>query len=368
MPDSPTNTDGQDLPEELLQIVPGAEPPLRSILKTLGLLEAFPPGHRYRRVWKVWQNSIEDSAWRKQGSLSVIPSHALPRTDDYLYAHLWGFGDPVRQFKALTYGRAITCHRLAVNGIRSLRKHDITSSMMMFRGTIELIASYSAICHALSFIKAADHNDFDESYRSITRASKDLTRALAATKVDWRQLTGTPQDQIDALFKQKKLGESLKYAPRENRFDLEARSVLSSIDRLNKSVPGSRVAYEILCEFTHPNFGVHLGLNLCQEPVQQPNTGTPMLEVTLSTGPPCQFYRECAGLLTRIFQQLSESVDHFWHQATQGTEIIRGLQQSAQTVNRRILTDNPQFKHPYIDCPCDSGKKIRFCCGSPKDK
>jgi hypothetical protein len=34
-----------------------------------------------------------------------------------------------------------------------------------------------------------------------------------------------------------------------------AKQVLDKIDALNKSIPGARAAYEILCDYLHPNVG-----------------------------------------------------------------------------------------------------------------
>jgi hypothetical protein len=49
--------------------------------------------------------------------------------------------------------------------------------------------------------------------------------------------------------------KATRYERKDDTANLLPANILNSIDRLNKSVAGSRLVYEILCEFLHPNIG-----------------------------------------------------------------------------------------------------------------
>ena len=77
--------------------------------------------------------------------------------------------------------------------------------------------------------------------------SEKINKALYGTKVDWQKLSNV---NLRAASR-----EEIIYVKKELTMDVSARSVLTSIDKLDKRSPGARIAYDTLCEFLHPNVG-----------------------------------------------------------------------------------------------------------------
>lgn len=111
---------------------------------------------------------------------------------------------------------------------------------------------------------------------NVIRVNQAIAEALYGTRVDWRMLANADFENI--YFK------DAAYKPREHEMDLTKKNVLNAVNTLNKRIPGTRVAYDVLCEFLHPNVGDVLAASLNSRPFLD-RFGIRHLEHALGRGP-----------------------------------------------------------------------------------
>ena len=74
-----------------------------------------------------------------------------------------------------------------------------------------------------------------------------IHKSLYATQREWTKL-------IKSDFRKTSV-KDVQYVKKEHMADARPDNILKAIDKLEKIVPGTRLSYEILCEYLHPNVG-----------------------------------------------------------------------------------------------------------------
>jgi len=331
------------------------EPAFPAILNRLDLAEAtirssLPKKLTYTRPFNRWLRSEEEKAIQTRNY-----------SDGFLYGKLIENAEPLRLLDQVVYARSLAVTREAQTAKWLLNRNDLIGAMVMYRGILEQSANLASCFREVAKIDAAA--PFDDTLRSHVLLIEFLKLRTHGTRIEWTKLFSLDPDEIFGTKGKDLIG----YKPGEDRMDLTAKSVLGDIDKLDRELPGTRATYDILCEFLHPNVGGCIGVTGSAQPVPAAaGVGTPLVEKTLWAGPPVGFVLEGARFMSRLFEQFARTLEHYAGLLNQQPEARKACVALVQRINRQILTNNPSFKHPYLECPCGSGNKLRFCCSTTK--
>jgi hypothetical protein len=224
----------------------------------------------------------------------------------------------------------------------------------MTRGLIERAAAAEALIRNVAPLLEAAAPTTEEAFKNVVRAGEVITVTLFGTRVDWEMLA----DSDFRIVSTKAAG----YKPVEYALNLTAKQILNAVDRLNGRVPGTRVAYDVLCEFLHPNVGDLLAASLDSEGFLD-RFGIRHLEFILGRGPAdLQRRPDIARALaatTRTATSIVAIVPVIHQELDKLAEIITSRTRKAM---RPLLKKNMHFFRRSDLCPCHSGKTIGACC------
>jgi hypothetical protein len=112
------------------------------------------------------------------------------------------------------------------------------------RGFIERTAHAVATATQLKGIKDAP---IDGPLTPVLDLSETINKALYGTLREWPKL-------VNSDFR-KTAVKDVKYVKKPNTANALPENILNAIDKLEKTVAGTRLVYEILCEYLHPHVG-----------------------------------------------------------------------------------------------------------------
>src|SRR5262249_45644029 len=138
---------------------------------------------------------------------------------------------------------------------------------------------------------------FNEANGALQKIAAHVVGRAYGTRVDWQGIIRAP---VNQRFEK----EDVKYEVSDNRADVTAPQVLGGIDRLDKVVPGTRAAYEILCEFAHPNVGGLLATTATVT-TREDRLHNKWVSKRLGLSEPAAFVDAARVALVSVFRQLA---------------------------------------------------------------
>jgi hypothetical protein len=155
----------------------------------------------------------------------------------------------------------------------------------------------------------------------------------------------------------------VQYLKKPNIANALPDNILSAVDKLDKTVAGTRLVYEILCEYLHPNVGDLWGATLEAESSLDGH-GTRHLIRRIGLGPknykglPDQqvirdkLFDVCADIVV----QLPIALDEIALIAEKATRLTRRFAHGVvRNYRQQFVGSDP--------CPCLSGKTVAACTG-----
>lgn len=156
-----------------------------------------------------------------------------------------------------------------------------------------------------------------------------------------------------------------EYAPKDGAVDRRVQSALTAVDVLEKTISGSREMYERICEFVHPNVGSSFLLSNQEEHFVDAN-GIQRFRASIQ--------REHARapivaefMLPNMLQFGARLIQRFDELEKESKTFRETYRNMGQRVSRRTIRPHRKLFGPYTECPCESGHKFRYCCGSQDD-
>jgi hypothetical protein len=155
----------------------------------------------------------------------------------------------------------------------------------------------------------------------------------------------------------------VQYLKKKNIANALPENVLNAIDKLDKIVPGTRLSYEILCEFLHPNVGDLWGATLEADESFHAH-GTRHLVRKIGLGPKTfkgapdyqSLNSKLLAICAEIIPQMRIAVDELDCIAEKATRLTRRFSHAVVKRHRgHFLSSDP--------CPCLSGKNVAACTG-----
>jgi hypothetical protein len=140
----------------------------------------------------------------------------------------------------------VTAVEFGVAAAEGFRAGQLTVPCAALRCLIERIAHAGAVADAVRGVSAAPISR-EIPLKPVLDLYETVMKAVYGTNRDWMKLA-----QIDLRTTPAK---DVAFVIKEDAANLKAANVLNAIDKLEKRVRGSRLTYEVLCEFLHPNIG-----------------------------------------------------------------------------------------------------------------
>jgi hypothetical protein len=179
-------------------------------------------------------------------------------------------------------------------------------------------------------------------------------RALYGTQRDWAKLA-----KVDF---RKTSHKDVAYAHSDEEGSIRASNVMNAIDKLEKRVPGTRLTYEVLCEFLHPNRGDLFGATVTAQSTVDYH-GTRHLNRTINFG-----HKTLMGspdiqvIIEKVMSVSVDIVDYFLVILDE----IKTTSEYSTKITREFAhkVANTHYKHLFTNrdpCPCYSGLRVRDC-------
>jgi hypothetical protein len=305
---------------------------------------------KYRLVSQAQAASVERIYfdWVRSGKVGAAPTvdPASERSAIYNQAAA------ARQLDAFQHVSRVVAFELCQAGIRGFEAKEVTIPYMMLRSLIERIAHVAALAEALKPF-AQTLPSPDKPNEPLLDVGDKIGKALYGTKVDWRKLST-----VDLRAASK---EDVAYVKEKLTMDVSARSVLSAIDKLDKRVPGVRIAYDVLCEFLHPNVG-DLYATTVRTSSQTDIHGTRHLIREIGLGPKdLSTTPDLEQILSQVLAICSDSFDLLPPALDDLQTASRAANKMARTFAHRVRKRyRPYFRKDDL-CPCLSGFRVSDC-------
>lgn len=307
--------------------------------------------HKYRLVSQAQAAPVERTLYlaNKSGNLTQT-SNTLNASD--LRAAIYNQAAYAKQLEAFIYVSRTIIAELSQTAILGFKEGRISVPYMMLRSLIERIAIVETLNKAIAPLSTLTAPP-DQPSKPLLELGHHITNALYGTRINWASVRSTD------LRKAEK--EAIKYEHKELSANLERKNILNSIDGLSKQVAGTRHAYELLCEFLHPNVGdLYAATILSSAFLDEHKTRHVTREIgidpkNLSTSP------DLEHALTQVLSICCDVLDHLPHllASLQKTSAV-ATDMSTKFAHRVRKKYKPQFRARDL-CPCLSGLRVRDC-------
>jgi hypothetical protein len=263
------------------------------------------------------------------------------------------------------YSTTHTIGIYAKDAARQLQNRNFLLAYTSLRGMIETIAHFNnTITNLDNYLKNEEEpkptaEDPYETYQGYLLGILNLVFAdIHGSRFNWeRAMQAKTVLMTEKQRKKKTPKEKTRTSPKP-----EPASIMTNIDRLDKSVKGTRSAYDLLCDFVHPNSSQRkLYVNI---------TKTETIE---DIGLPIDFYGAkdakaedeldyTWGLSLPVMHCIFEMMDLFLKRDEQFKKSLNVLKKHTQQYTRQAIKTFRIFTHSD-PCPCGSAKTIQNCCG-----
>jgi len=180
-----------------------------------------------------------------------------------------------------------------------------------------------------------------------------LTKSQHATRLDWKQLF-----KDEAPIRKRKL---VPYDAGSSLIDVTATNILTLISKMEKTVPGLGNIYQFLCEFAHPNLGTNAAF-FQETKMIDDEYGILWKEIRLGLTEPKAFQTDMGRFTDEVLSCVVECVQHVITLHEEIGEFHVKICAIVRELTRALVARQPELFNLYSSCPCQSGKKLKFCC------
>jgi hypothetical protein len=207
------------------------------------------PEHRFRFVSaaQTLPHSAVYALWIKNGEVGPQPMASVAE----MRATVYGQAVSASELRAFPKVAAVAGVELAEATLAGLKAGHIILTYTALRGFIERTAHSVATAAMLKRINDAP---LDGPLTPVLELSETIHKALYATQREWTKL-------VKSDFRTTSV-KDVHYVKKPNIASVLPDNILKSVDKLDKTVAGTRLVYEILCEYLHPNVGDLWGATL----------------------------------------------------------------------------------------------------------
>lgn len=286
--------------------------------------------------------------WLKDGSIGRPPTASIAE----MRASIYDQAEAASELRAFSKVSSVVGVELAEATIAGLKAGQIVVAYTTLRGFIERAAHAAAFAAKLEKIKLAP---IDGPLTPVLELSETIHRALYSTNREWAKL-------INSDFRKTSIKE-VRYFSKPDRANALPENILNSIDKLDKSIPGTRLAYEILCEYLHPNVGDLWGATLEAESTIDAH-GTRHLMRRIGLGQKnLDGLRDQQIVRDKLFDVCGDIVMRYPTQLDEINLIAEKTTRLTRRFAHGVVKNYRQQFQSSDRCPCLSGKTVSACTG-----
>jgi hypothetical protein len=276
-------------------------------------------------------------------------------TTDFVVT-LFANAQHVRQFQVTVFVTSGVI-RKQIDAIEdSHRRGDLTGLLGQLRFLIERFGHLHFLSKNIAKTLSAPHNAASHPFISSLDIDKDVKNALYGTTLKWNDVAQKTLAEIDL---KSDLGRNLK----DELGNYFATQVLNKVDRLDKSCPGTRAAYEILCDFLHPNVG-DLFASTTSYSEFNDRFGVQHIVRNIALDERADLgHTADRVVLDKIYAHFANLVSLCIGDFVACEQLDRSLSEHLSSYTRAILKKNRKLFQKSDLCPCASGELIFRCCG-----
>jgi hypothetical protein len=307
-----------------------------------------PYQYRFVSAGQAKQAELPLARWVLGGEVGPQPVANRASFRALIYSH-GRYSAVLAAFHRVT---SVTAVEFGVAAAEGFRAGQLTVPCAALRCLIERIAHAGAVADAAKRVIAAPAPR-EMPLKPVLDLGETVLKAVYGTNRDWMKLA-----HVDLRTTPVK---DVAFVAREDTADLKATNVLNAIDKLERRVPGSRLTYEVLCEFLHPNIGDLFGASLDFGPLTDRH-GTRLLSRRIGLG--AKHLEGHPAVHSVLTQMLDVSADI--------VEVLLPILDDLEASSNYALRLTKEFAHrmvkkyrPVFDnldlCPCLSGLRVKDC-------
>ena len=270
----------------------------------------------------------------------------------FIRAAIYNQSSAARQLEAFVHVSRTLAVELSKVAIHSFEVGEVSVPFMALRGLIERIAHIGSLADEIKDLRS-EKAPPDRPSMPLINLGDRIGKALYGTKVDWKALCTSDLRNASK--------NDLAYFHKVLTMNVSARSVLSSIDKLERRIPGIRVAYEVLCEFLHPNVG-DLYSATVRSDSELDEFGTRHVVREIGLGPKdLSTTIDLQAALAQVLEISCDAIRLF-------PELLENLENAIVIANAMARKSAHRIRKNYRElfgkgdlCPCLSGLKVRYC-------
>jgi hypothetical protein len=315
-------------------------------------------------ILKVLEPSRTQTARAEVGATEIIHQAQNLNSDEYSDLVL-SSGVLRNSLKAAAYGHALTKNQLSqyiwtkrkavsdgiINLKNAINDNSLTLCMMQMRAILEQISDFVTFDKSIPSGPSRAES-YTQNSEKITDISAILHSHIMATRIDWLDYTSKPM----------KGSKKKSYKPKEGFQSAEAKSILNSIDLLDKKVKGVRRGYEFLCEFAHPNVGTYMAYRASKKEISR-NSPFMFIETVIRAEISKAGIEWLSSPIIGSFQLLAESLFEFEKSTASLNRLELSIKKYSIFATKKVLKNTARIWAKNEPCPCLSGKSVVSCCG-----
>ena len=277
-----------------------------------------------------------------------------PISDADVRAAIYDQSFSAQKLKAFVFVSMVACLDHAEMALVAIDQGRGGMPISLIRGLIERISIVNSVQSAISPLmeECGDTERFMDEFYSGDYHSVIL-KSLYGTRIDWIKAASSEVDKVKR--------KEYEYKSSEGFADESAEQILNRVDQLSKKIAGVRFAYDMFCEFLHPNSGDLFSATM-RSTAHVDSWGTRHLTRKLGIGGR-DFSSE-----PQLSAVLGSSLDIAISVLNLGLVLHESLDRDADAIlkiNKKIMHSvRKKQKHIFRArdlCPCLSGKEVSHC-------
>ena len=336
------------------------DPEMRTILDSIDrhrewLASQCAESHVYKRLGQTQIHQFEELGKKsgafkqyvdgKRANFDVLTKMQVP--PELLRAMVFNISQRHHTLEAYSYAKKVACQKLLEEMPVVIESGDLFTAFTAMKALFENFGDMSLLVKAFSEVKpGSDAHMTGERYDDIL--NKELSSGI-----DWTKLSKTDLRKVDDL-------RSIRSFVDSNRDDEHL--ALKDVAAFAKRLKSITAAYAVLSEFVSPRVGT---LWLVYEDSQSMQDGhkTQWNRNKLGPGFPRIIADQMKPVIVQMFGVLNDALEQCQLLDKELLEAGALIDTITRDETRTWLWKFPELFDKHEDCPCGSGKRVKFCCG-----
>lgn len=312
-------------------------------------------GHVYKRLGQAQIKQLEADGLKAgyvrpttsgvRLNYDVMKIQKLPPAA--LRAVVYNVGQRHHMLKAYQYAKKIYLLKMLTAMSEALREGNLFAGFGAMRAVLECLGEMNRFVEMLSGVK--DQPDA----RTTGAALDDILNREFGSRIDWAKLATADFHQVG--------DEASLRTPQAGRKD-DVPETLLGIRSLAKRIRGVLPIYEVLNEFSQVRVGT-LWLLYEDSKIMPDRARTTWNRNQLGMAFPRAMVEQMQPVIVQVFDILYDALGLLKPFDREFLDLDARMAKATQDEVRTMLWHFPEIFDKHEDCPCGSGKRVKYCCG-----